>query len=196
MKLSILVCGVHSRIANGKAIELLNELNYQVGSNEDVEILYLYDNKKRMLGTKRNDLVEIAAGEYITFIDDDDKISPNYVSALVKAIDENSVDMINFIVDVSLNDGPYKPCHYSIANSFDFNTDSGYFRLPNHIMCVKRELALQVKYKDILYGEDSDYSKRLAPLIKTELNLSETLYYYNYNQSTTETQQHLKNKRR
>lgn len=196
MKLSILVCGVHSRIVNGKAIELLNELNYQVEGIEDVEILYLYDNKKRMLGTKRNDLVAIAAGDYITFIDDDDKISANYVSALVKAIDENNVDVINFIVDVSLNDGPYKPCHYSVANSFDFNTESGYFRLPNHIMCVKRELALQVKYKDILYGEDSDYSKRLYTLIKTELNLSETLYYYNYHQSTTETQQHLKYKRR
>jgi hypothetical protein len=59
-------------------------------------------------------------------------------------------------------------------------------------MCVKRELALKVKYKDILKGEDSDYSKRLQPFLKTQTNIDSILYFYDYNSNTTETQQKIK----
>jgi hypothetical protein len=67
-----------------------------------------------------------------------------------------------------------------------------YHRLPNHIMAVKRELALQVKFKDILKGEDADYSKRLLPILQTNYEIGKVLYHYDYSDTTTETQMKLR----
>lgn len=195
MKLSILVCSVLNR-RNTFLPSILDELNKQTHDKTDVEVICVVDNKTRMLGIKRNDLVNMAQGDYITFVDDDDKLSPDYVSELLKAIDENNgVDVINFIVNVSINDSGFKPCYYTVENKNDFNRDNSYHRLPNHIMCIKRQICIETPYKPILYGEDSAFSKELAPKIKTEHIISKILYEYHYNSNTTETQQNLKHKR-
>lgn len=189
MKLSILICGVPSRIINGKSSKILTCVCEQAKQFEnEVEVLFLLDNKQRMLGEKRNDLVNLSKGKYIAFIDDDDEISSDYVKELIDSIDLGDYDVINFVVKVSLNDSPYKPCYYCKNIENDFNLANSYHRLPNHIMCVKRELAIRVPYKNILYGEDSDYSKRLKPLLKSQLSIDKVLYSYNYNSQTTETQ--------
>lgn len=195
MKLSILVCSVLNR-RNTFLPSILEELNKQTHDKTDVEVICVVDNKTRMLGIKRNDLVNMAQGDYITFVDDDDKLSPDYVSELLKAIAENNgVDVINFIVNVSINDSGFKPCYYTVENKNDFNRDNSYHRLPNHIMCIKRQICIETPYKPILYGEDSAFSKELAPKIKTEHIISKILYEYHYNSNTTETQQNLKHKR-
>ena len=194
MKLSILVCSVLNR-RNTFLPQILDELNNQTQDKTDVEVICVIDNKTRMLGIKRNDLVNMAQGDYITFVDDDDKLSPNYVSELLKAIDENNgVDVINFIVNVSINGSGFKPCYYTVEHKHDFNSDNSYHRLPNHIMCIKRQLCIDTPYKPILYGEDSAFSKELAPKIKTEFNINKVLYEYHYSSNTTETQQYLKHK--
>jgi len=48
-------------------------------------------------------------------------------------------------------------------------------------MCVKTELAKQIPFKAVNFGEDSDYAKRLLPLLKTQERINETLYNYLYN---------------
>lgn len=57
-----------------------------------------------------------------------------------------------------------------------------YYRNPNHLNPVKKELAIQVPYKEINFGEDKDYSERLFPLLKTEVYISGIIYYYLYSQ--------------
>jgi len=188
MKLSILVCSTQNRY-NTFLPKILKDLFLQ--STDEVEVLTLIDDKKRMLGTKRNNLVDIAQGEYVVFVDDDDRISSDYVSELLKGI-ESGADIINFIVSVSLNGGKSKNCYYDAEYKNDYNEVNSYHRLPNHIMCVKRKLAKRVRYKDILRGEDSDYSKRLLPILKTQYQIDKVLYFYDYNQDTTETQQKIK----
>lgn len=197
MKLSILVCSVINR-RNTFLPAMLEQLNKQTENVSDVEVMCFIDNKTRMLGTKRNDMVNMAQGDFVVFVDDDDKLSDNYVSSLLKAIElcEPDTDVINFTVNVSLNGQPFKPCFYTVDHKIDFNMDGSYHRLPNHIMCVKRELCLETPYKPILYGEDSDFSKELAPKIKKEFHIYDTLYEYHYNSKTTETQQYLNFKNR
>jgi len=64
--------------------------------------------------------------------------------------------------------------------------------LPNHIMCVKRSLAIMVPFKDVTFGEDADYSVRLRPYIRSEHKIEKTLYYYDWDVQTTEAQDHLR----
>lgn len=153
------------------------------------------DNKKMMLGDKRNLMVEQSQGEYVVFVDDDDLVAPDYILSLLDAT-KNGSDVITFQVEVSLNGGNSKICHYSKDFEKDQNTDTEYYRLPNHICCVKRELAEQVEFPSVLYGEDAVYAKLLKPLLKTETKIERVLYYYHYNSDTTETQLHLKTQRR
>lgn len=152
-----------------------------------VEILMLTDAKSMVLGDKRNALIRIAQGDYVVFVDDDDRIADDYLSTLLEATSQRT-DVITFNADVSLDGGKPMKCRYSITYAEDANTATEYHRLPNHITAVRREHALTTPFASQLKGEDSDFATRLRPLLRTEHRLDKTLYYYDYNASTTQTQ--------
>lgn len=194
IKLSILIPTTHTRRKT-----FLNNILDQVydqydalpySKQQQVEILILQDNKTIMLGSKRNQLVRMAQGDYVVFVDDDDRISPDYIETLLDATEHNT-DVITFKASVSLNGEEPKECIYSSSIQADYNTNTEYYRLPNHICAFKRLIAIQYPFPDILYGEDSGFSKSVKSRIETEHHIPKTLYYYDYNQATTETQHHL-----
>lgn len=189
--LSILVCSVHTRYDNF-LLKIEKQLFDQLASlepadQERVEIVILTDNKQMMLGHKRNVMVELAQGKYIVFVDDDDRISDDYIQELLNAT-ASDADSIVFQAEVSLNREPPKLCYYSKDVRQDYNTKEAYHRIPNHICCVKKAVALKSSFPNVLYGEDAGYGKVLLPLLKTEHKIDKVLYYYDYNSDTTETQ--------
>lgn len=153
-----------------------------------VEILMLTDAKSMILGDKRNAMVRIAQGDYVVFVDDDDRVADDYLAALLEAT-SHGADAITFDADASLDGGKSKKCRYSIAFDRDHDTTTEYQRLPNHITAVRREHALATPFPSRLKGEDADYAARLRPLLKTEHRIERTLYYYDYSSATTQTQQ-------
>lgn len=184
MKLSILICTLPSRIEKLKT--LLFELKKQ--TTNDVEVLYLGDDKSMSVGRKRNRLLQTAQGNYCTFVDDDDRVSTHYVSELLQTIDNNNgVDVICFNVEISINGGEWKNVYYSKKYEKDINFSDHYQRIPNHLMCFRTELAKKVLYKDISFGEDAEWSKEILPYIESETIIPKTLYYYNANHATSET---------
>lgn len=197
--LSILICSTHTRAQTfGQAIQKQVWAQYDSLPSADqdrIEIVMLTDNKKMMLGHKRNLMVDMAQGRYMQFVDDDDRIEPD-MFATVLAATTNNPDVITFLAAVSLNGAKPKTCRYSIDFTEDRNTTRGYERLPNHICAIRRDLANQVSYPHIPFGEDSGYSKLLHPLLKTEHHIPRVLYHYDYNAETTEAQQHLRNRSR
>ena len=195
--LSILVCSTHTRWS-GFGQEIQRQLWGQYEQlPEDyqnrVEIILLTDNKRMMLGHKRNLMVGMAQGRYVQFVDDDDRVEPDMLATILDATDADA-DAITFLAGVSINGGAPKPCRYSLRYSTDANTADGYERMPNHICAVKRDLATRVSYPHLPYGEDSGYARLLRPLLRTEHHIDRVLYHYDYNSATTETQQHLRNR--
>lgn len=191
MDLSILVCSIHTRYATFLP-QIQKQLYDQLGalSKEDqdrTEIIVLTDNKTLMLGAKRNLLVNISQGKYVVFVDDDDKIADDYISTLLEATKSNA-DCIVFQAAVSLNGGSPKTCYYSKDVKQDYNTAIAYYRIPNHICCIKKSVSLKSSFPNVLYGEDAGFGKVLLPHLKTEHKIDKVLYYYNYNSETTETQ--------
>lgn len=153
-----------------------------------VEILMLTDARGMVLGEKRNAMVRMAQGDYVVFVDDDDRVADDYLATLLAAT-EHGADAITFDADVSIDGGKPKRCRYSIAYERDGETAAEYQRLPNHITAVRREHALATPFPSRLKGEDADYAARLRPLLKTEHRLDRVLYYYDFNSATTQTQQ-------
>ncbi len=189
--LSILVCSVHTRYKTFLPLiqdQLYDQLAALSEADQDrVEIIILTDNKKMMLGHKRNKMVDIAQGKYIAFVDDDDRLAPDYIAQLLTAT-ATDADSIVFKAEVSLNGEPAKICDYSKDHRRDYNHKDGYFRIPNHICCIKRSVSLKSSFPNVLYGEDAGYGKVLLPFLKTEHKINKILYYYDYNSETTETQ--------
>lgn len=189
--LSILVCSVHTRYKTFLPLiqdQLYDQLAALSEADQDrVEILILTDNKRMMLGHKRNTMVSIAQGKYIAFVDDDDRLAPDYLTQLLTAT-ATDADSIVFKAEVSLNGEPAKICDYSKDHRRDYNHKDGYYRIPNHICCIKRSVSLKSSFPNVLYGEDAGYGKVLLPFLKTEHKINKILYYYDYNSETTETQ--------
>lgn len=182
MKLSILIPTITERSEQFK--QLLATINHQI-AGESVELLWDLDNREKSIGQKRNELVEKASGEYICFVDDDDKVSPKYVSRILEGLESGS-DVITFLVQYKSRRDSFL-VYYSKdfeKDAIPIYTDSNgrrfTNRLPNHLMPVKRELALKAKFPEIYFREDAIYAERLKPLIKTQFEIPLILYHYLY----------------
>lgn len=190
--LSLLICSTNTRYATfGRAIQDQIWPQYDALPEADrarVEIMMLTDNKRMMLGEKRNVMVDAAQGAYVQFVDDDDRIEPDMIASVLAAIDQSGADVITFLASVSINGEPPKVCRYSKTYGHDHNTRNEYRRLPNHICCIRRDVALKATFPNLLYGEDSAYSRLLLPHIGTEHHIGRVLYHYDYNTDTTEAQ--------
>lgn len=175
--LSILIPTVPERMSFLN--RMINELEKQCESHP-VEILVLLENKKRTIGDKRNILIEQAKGNFVVFVDDDDRIESNYVSSLCSAIHETpNVDCIVFDVLVNFNNQFSKVCKY--GKEFEHGEDEKYYyRKPNHLMCYSKKIASAHKFLNISYGEDDEWGRRISADIINQKRLPNVLYYYDY----------------
>lgn len=197
IKLSILVPTVHTRYKSflPNILEQLYTQYDKLEDKEQVEILVLSDTKTIMLGEKRNIMVDLAQGEYVVHVDDDDRLHPEYIQTLLNAINETDVDVITFLAEVTINGKNKKICDYSVYHGKDYNMHNEYRRLPNHICCVRKSVADKVSFPNIMYGEDKLYAELLKNHIETEHQIKEVLYFYDYNEKTSETQEFMPQKR-
>lgn len=172
--LSILICSLTSR--HKTLNELVVELKRQ--KTDRVEILAEIDGGQITTGAKRNLLLERAQGDYIAFVDDDDMVSEDYVEKILKAI-ETRPDCcgIEGIITFEKRQESRLFIH-SLQHKEWFEMDKVYYRCPNHLSPVKRELALQTGFPDKTIGEDRDYSLRLLSLLKTEVYIDGPIYFY------------------
>jgi glycosyltransferase involved in cell wall biosynthesis len=150
--------------------------------NKPVEVLILSDNANRPVGTKRNDLLKLAKGKYVSFVDDDDRISNDYVDSILKEIYEWESDVIVFDAEITF-DG-YNPKLVKYGREYDYcEKPEAYYRHPNHLMVHKKENITEY-FKDIKTGEDDEWALRMLPRIVTQSRINKILYYYDFNTST------------
>jgi len=203
MKLSVCICSLESRIETRKPLvtllsnyigdsddtpyskEYVNTALIEKWTNENVEIIVATDNKQISLGAKRNICVEQSAGDYVTFIDDDDVVEDNYVSLLLNAI-KTQADCICFKSMYYHNNKAVKPVLFDVSYAGNYEDADYYYRLPNPKMCFKRELLEKTRWSDITFGEDTDFAIRVQPLIKSQRLIPLILYHHFYNTQITE----------
>lgn len=174
VKLSILIATMPIRaqkLANLRQV-LDRELTPEVEVITDISMNY-------NIGTKRNKLLALASGKYVVFIDDDDLISSDYIEKILEAC-ESDCDCIGISGVVTTNGKNEMQWYISKDYMGWFERKNVYYRTPNHISPVKRELALAAGFPEIAFAEDFEYSMRLLPMLKTEIKIPGILYYYRY----------------
>jgi glycosyltransferase involved in cell wall biosynthesis len=146
-----------------------------------VQIIPLSDNREMTLGEKRNRLVELANKNYLAFVDDDDRVCDNYVQLLLTAIQEQpDCCSLNGIINIEGREP--RIFKHSIQYNGWYEKKKVYYRYPNHLNCVKTEIAKLVGFQFLSYAEDKAYSddlKNTGRLIKEQI-IEPILYYYDY----------------
>jgi glycosyltransferase involved in cell wall biosynthesis len=197
IKFSVLILSIPDRIDSMKAaVQQLQQQADATGQGKAVEILVLLDNRSKSISEKRNDLLRAARGQYVAFLDDDDAVSKDYMSAILKAIDEHEgVDCISFNQWCMINGEPMN-VEFGIGNPHghlwrDEDGMLGDIKRPPYHMCVwRREIAQSESFNPV-YGangqstEDIDWLMRLYPKVQSEYHIPDALHGYIYNSKTT-----------
>lgn len=176
LNLSILIATIPKR--KWKFHRLLNLLDSQMPMNGCIEILW-DDSLDYNIGVKRNKLLDRALGDYIVFVDDDDMVSDDYVTKILQATKYNP-DCIGISGVITTNKKNLKQWHISKEYGTWYEKNNVYYRTPNHISPVKREIAVKIRFPEISFGEDAVYSRNIHPLLKTETIVNGNIYFYNY----------------
>lgn len=174
-KWSILVPSLPARRELRK--RMLAILEPQVARYPDVELLVLEDNRSREYGPKLQAMIDIAQGEYLNFVDDDDEISEHYVDTIYPLL--NGVDCVGFSARISVEGGPFKSVFYSMKNKVWVDAPEGYYRNPQHLTPIRSELVRQIPWVGH-YGADRTWSHKMSAsgLLQTENVTDAVLYTY------------------
>ena len=179
-KLSILTPTIRGR---EKSLSILQD-KIEAGNNGQIEHLILYDNRARSIGAKRQALVDIARGEYIAFVDDDDDISGEYVSSLLRAI-ETGADVITFKQRAIQNDAE-SIIEFGVKNEDQtFNAGGITLRAPWHVCVWRREVVDGCLFGESNYGEDLVWCKQARKRIRTGHHIDKILHTYRHSAATT-----------
>lgn len=174
IKLSILICHLCERA------ELFSKLYDKLLTQSEglpVQILFNADNGEKSVGAKRNELIREADGEYVCFVDDDDDIVSDYVSSILEAIktEPDCVGIEGVLIHV---DGKKEIFKHSIEYQCWYTGPDAYYRTPNHLNPIKRELVNKIMFHEIDFGEDQKFSDSIKRLLKTEVYIDRQIYIY------------------
>jgi len=202
MKLSILISTIPRRL-NTYYPALMNKLLAQIGDRSDIELIAFFDNKKRSVGHKRNELLRMAQGEYLTFIDDDDDIANDYVQSIMDTLYAHpEADCVVFDCITTINGDTNNQTYSKYSIAYDYhqvpavspNPLNPMMRIayqwrgkPAHTMVYKASIAKSHTYINQNYGEDVDWVKRACQGIQNEIRIDKVLYFYNFNSTVSET---------
>jgi glycosyltransferase involved in cell wall biosynthesis len=129
-------------------------------------------------------LVDIARGQYIAFVDDDDDISEDYVSQLLTAIESNA-DVITFQQRAIYN-GLESTVHFRLGQGDGAFTPGGITRRDAwHVCAWKRDVVDGCQFLETNYGEDLAWCVQARKRAKTELHIPKILHTYRHDAATT-----------
>jgi hypothetical protein len=183
MKLSILIPTVIERAEQFHKLRtyiLRQIIDFEL--EDQVEILYIQDNKEVSVGKKRDDLYRLATGEFSWMIDDDDWIHYNAVPLIYNQLD-GIVDCVGF-KELCVYDGRrVESSNFSLQYGGWVDSVDGFnhVRTPFFKTPIKTNLCTYIGVADMRFGEDHDFALRIKPFLKTEAYIDEFIYIYRHN---------------
>ena len=185
---SILICTLKSRQEQFTQLyrTLLEQIE-QCNLHHEVEILFFLDDRNCSVGNKRNRLLQEAHGKYICFVDDDDEVHPQYVKMIHEKLKENP-DCVNLVGVISQPQQKDKVFIHSIKYDSFFEKKGIYYRPPNHLNPIRRDIAIQFKFPEKNFSEDSDWAMSICAsgLLKKEAKINQAYYHYRFDPQTSQ----------
>lgn len=184
MKLSILTPSIPSRLE--KAVALSEEIQRQAAEigTDEVEHLIFTDNRRRTIGAKRQALVDIARGEYVAFVDDDDRICSEYLANLLKGV-RSGADVVTFEQDAWYN-GQHSRVVFQLGQGDGLWEPNGVTgRDAWHVCAWRRSLVRHCQFEESNYGEDAVWCRQARQLARNSVHIDKVLHEYHHDAALT-----------
>lgn len=178
------VCGrekVFHRLVSSLILQML--ITQQT---ENIEIVFCLDNCEMNIGDKRNLLLEEAEGEYVSFIDDDDEVSLDYISSISKCL-EKKPDMVEIVLLKENVPSKFNKSYLGSTHIEKFHKEGFQTSYVSHLNPMKKSIALQAKFPKLDYAEDLRWAHNIlkSGLIKTKESFLKPCYFYHFNPNTS-----------
>jgi hypothetical protein len=159
-------------------IQSIHEFRQRICPALHIAIAVGFDNCEVSIGTKRQNMLQAAEGRYMSFIDDDDKVTAHYFEDAAACIAGN-FDCMRLRGQIS-----QWTFTHSLANKLTdpMANETTFLRPPNHLNVMKADIAKTIKFRDATSGEDLDWTIRLARtgFLRTEYQSDESRIHYLY----------------
>lgn len=185
MKWSILVPTTDVRVPQFR--KLMGSLLFQASLYSDIEVVAYFNRRTTPLGDIRQALVQDAKGEYVSFVDDDDRVHDNYISSIYPHLDGTN-DSVGFMALVTLNDKYSKLAFNTLRVKGWFEAGGAYYRDVNYLCPVKRAKYRGITFRSQSCFEDMDWADQIRGKLRIAKWVNEVLYYYDCNYATSLTQ--------
>jgi glycosyltransferase involved in cell wall biosynthesis len=179
LKWSILICTLEERQEPFEKLysKLMNQIE-SASLGKEIEVVYFRDARNFSVGFKRNQLLKTSLGKYVNFLDDDDDIHPNYIQLIYEKLNDEP-DCVSLTGIIKEKDQERIFIHSIKYRSYFMQNDI-YFRPPNHLNTIKREIAIKFFFPLTLTGEDTAWALQIARsnLLKKEACILVPYYFY------------------
>jgi len=137
----------------------------------------------RTIGEKRDDLVQLARGQFVAFVDDDDLVQPSYVASLVQVLavivaDNEPVDVVTFRQEAIIERHRSEVRFNLRAGNEAFNPGGVTQRAAWHVCAWRSTLAKRFHFEASNYGEDWSWARHLNLDARGEIHIPEILHTY------------------
>jgi glycosyltransferase involved in cell wall biosynthesis len=156
--------------------QLLAELNrqYQPG----LGVIIARDNCDMQYGDKCQKILDASEADYVSFLDDDDWIAEDFVSAIMEALEQRP-DYVGFQVDYTEDGRKMMPVYHTLKYRGWVDNPEALYRDIVHFNPIKRELANHGKWGGGC-GADRHWADQVrdSGLVKTEVYIDRELHHY------------------
>jgi hypothetical protein len=123
----------------------------------------------------------LSRGRFIVYVDDDDRVSDDYVGQIIRAINHKpDSDCVVFAAEITFRGKhPHRMLHSIRYRDWEY-CDGQYVRPPCHITPIRSSIASHYAFAAVDYAEDMDWTMRMSRdnALASETVIDSVLYYY------------------
>lgn len=149
---------------------------------DDVEVVVLWNRGQKKLGEYRQMLTEAAKGDYVSNVDDDDRVPDYFVADVLAALGDDYVGFKVSLTDVSGaigSEGAVYIADHSIQYTRWSQRGTYFYRHVSHLNPIRRTLALKGVWEGN-EAEDHRWADSVYPHVKTERYIDKVMYHYDF----------------
>ena len=171
------LCIADDKSTNIQTIAYLKQLNHP-----QIKVTFLEKNLN--ISGASNAAIDLATGEYIALLDNDDELTPNALYEMLKAINEQNAEFIYSDEDFISTEGICSNPHFKPDFSPDLLLSHNYI---THFSCFKRTLLDKVGHFNSRFDGSQDYDLflRLTEATENIYHIQKVLYHWRMLETST-----------